>query len=90
MNPETKYKAKPNAIYYVATRDFIHFSEVSLFIDNQSAGESGKAVISLSGKNFQYYDESIDEVSTFSGKYQLLYGSSSADKDLQSLDFEVL
>lgn len=38
MNPETKYKAKPNAIYYVATRDFVHFSETKLFIDNQSDG----------------------------------------------------
>ncbi|MCQ2083980.1 MAG: glycoside hydrolase family 3 C-terminal domain-containing protein, partial [Bacteroidaceae bacterium] len=54
------------------------------------AGETANAVIELTGKNFQYYDESIDEVSTFSGKYQLLYGSSSADKDLQVLDFEVL
>lgn len=54
------------------------------------AGETGNAVITLTGDNFQYYDEKIDEVSTFSGKYKLLYGSSSADKDLQSIDFEVL
>ena len=53
------------------------------------SGETGNAVIELTGKNFQYYDEKIDEVSTFSGRYQLLYGSSSADKDLQSLDFTV-
>lgn len=38
MNPETKYKKKPNAIYYVATRDFVHFSETKLFIDNQTDG----------------------------------------------------
>lgn len=43
MNPETKYKAKPNAIYYVATRDFVHFSETKLFIDCQSDNaEDGK------------------------------------------------
>ena len=54
------------------------------------AGETGNAVITLTGKSFQHYDEKIDEVSTFSGHYKLLYGSSSADKDLQSLDFEVL
>jgi len=36
MDPETKYKAKPNAIYYVATRDFVNFSETKLFIDNQT------------------------------------------------------
>lgn len=35
MDPVTKYKAKPNAIYYVATRDFVHFSETKLFIDCQ-------------------------------------------------------
>lgn len=40
MNPQTKYKAKPNAIYYVATRDFIHFSEPKLFLDNQTDGET--------------------------------------------------
>lgn len=44
MNPTTKYKAKPNAIYYVATRDFVHFSEAKIFIDNQTDGErDGKA-----------------------------------------------
>lgn len=36
MDPETKYKAKPNAIYCVATRDFVNFSETKLFIDNQT------------------------------------------------------
>ncbi len=40
MDPKTKYKAKPNAIYYVATRDFVHFSETKLFIDNQTDGET--------------------------------------------------
>lgn len=43
MNPITKYKAKPNAIYYVTTRDFVHLSETKLFIDNQTDGtENGK------------------------------------------------
>lgn len=36
MDPKTKMKAKPNAIYYVATRDFVHFSDTKIFIDNQS------------------------------------------------------
>ncbi len=35
MNPTTKYKEKPNAIYYVTTRDFVHYSETALLIDNQ-------------------------------------------------------
>ena len=41
MNPETKYKEKPNTIYYVATRDFVHFSDTKIFIDNQTDGEEG-------------------------------------------------
>ena len=54
-----------------------------------AAGETGKAVITLDGESFEYYDPSIDELSTRSGKYQILYGSSSLDKDLQSIDFTV-
>jgi len=44
MNPETKMKAKPNAIYYVATKDFETFSEAKLFIDcqNDIPGGTGK------------------------------------------------
>ena len=61
------------------------FQRVSL-----KAGETANAVITLNGESFQYYDESIDEVSTFAGHYQILYGPSSADEDLQSLDFEVI
>lgn len=36
MEPATKHKAKPNAIYYVATKDFETFSETKLFIDCQT------------------------------------------------------
>lgn len=44
MDPETKKKVKPNAIYYVATRDFVNFSETKLFIDNQTDNaQNGKA-----------------------------------------------
>ena len=42
MNTETLYKDKPNAIYYCATRDFVHFSDTSLLIDNQTDPD-GKA-----------------------------------------------
>ena len=52
-------------------------------------GETAKAVITLDGESFEYYDPSIDELSTRSGRYQILYGSSSLDSDLQSLDFVV-
>ncbi len=54
-----------------------------------SPGETGKAVITLDGEAFEYYDASIDELSTRPGRYKILYGSSSLDKDLQSIDFIV-
>ena len=54
-----------------------------------AAGETGKAVITLDGESFEYYDPSIDELSTRSGRYQIMYGSSSLDKDLQIMDFSV-
>jgi len=53
------------------------------------AGEIQKAVITLDGEAFEYYDEMIDELAVKSGKYQILYGTSSKDEDLQSFDFTV-
>jgi beta-glucosidase len=52
-------------------------------------GETGNAVITLDGEAFEYYDPSIDELSTRPGRYQILYGSSSREADLQSLDLVV-
>lgn len=42
MNKETKMKEKPNTIFYVTTRDFVHFSDTRIFIDNQTDPD-GKA-----------------------------------------------
>ena len=53
------------------------------------AGETQKATITLDGEAFEYYDEIIDELATKSGRYQILYGTSSMDKDLKSFDFVV-
>ena len=53
------------------------------------AGETQKATITLDGEAFEYYDESIDELSTKAGRYQILYGTSSLDKDLKAIDFVV-
>ena len=53
------------------------------------AGEKGKVEIVLDGESFQYYDPSIDELSTRPGRYQILYGTSSLEKDLKSIDFVV-
>ena len=52
-------------------------------------GETKKAEITLDGEAFEYYDPSIDELSTRAGRYEILYGTSSMDKDLKSLAFEV-
>ena len=53
-------------------------------------GETQKATITLDGEAFEYYNEMIDELSVKPGRYQILYGTSSLDQDLQSLDFTVV
>ena len=56
---------------------------------NLKSGETKNAVITLDSEAFEYYDELIDELSVKAGRYQILYGTSSLDKDLQSFDFVV-
>jgi beta-glucosidase len=56
---------------------------------NLKAGETKKATITLDGEAFEYYDEMIDELATKAGRYQILYGTSSMDKDLKAIDFVV-
>ena len=50
-------------------------------------GETQTATITLDGEAFEYYDESIDELAVKSGRYQILYGTSSRDEDLKSINF---
>ena len=52
-------------------------------------GKTKIAKIELDGEAFEYYDESIDELSTKVGHYQILYGTSSLDKDLKAINFVV-
>ena len=52
-------------------------------------GETQKATIALDSEAFEYYDETIDELAVKPGRYQILYGTSSRDEDLQSFDFTV-
>ncbi len=54
------------------------------------AGKSAKVKIELAPESFEYYKEGADGLEIFPGKYQILYGSSSADEDLKALDFEVI
>ena len=53
-------------------------------------GKTAKARLTLVPESFAYYSEEADDLAVFPGKYRILYGSSSNDKDLQALDFEVL
>ena len=53
-------------------------------------GQSGKARITLDGEAFSFYDEAVDGLSVYPGKYRILYGSSSRDEDLQAIDFQVI
>ena len=54
-----------------------------------AVGETAKAAITLDGEAFEYYDPSIDELSVRPGRYEILYGSSSREEDLQRLPFIV-
>ena len=56
---------------------------------NLKPGETGKAEILLDGESCEYYDPTVDELSTRPGRYRILYGTSSRDRDLQGLDFTV-
>ena len=51
-------------------------------------GATAKVTIALGPEAFEYYDGE-DGLAVKPGKYQILYGSSSADADLKALDFEV-
>ena len=55
-----------------------------------AAGHSDNVVITLDGKSFEYYDETVDELAPRAGRYQILYGSSSRDEDLKAIDFELI
>ena len=51
-------------------------------------GKTASVTIDIAPDAFAYYDGN-DGVAIKPGKYQILYGSSSADADLKALDFEV-
>ena len=54
-----------------------------------AAGQTANASITLDGEAFEFYDEALDELSVKPGRYQILYGTSSRDEDLKTLDFVV-
>lgn len=56
---------------------------------NVPSGQTVNVRIVLGDRAFEYYDASIEELSVKPGKYQILYGSSSRDEDLKSLDIRI-
>ena len=57
---------------------------------NIAAGASANVKITLDSHAFEYYDETIDNLSVRPGKYQILYGASSKDSDLKAAELEVI
>ena len=56
---------------------------------NIPAGGTVNVTVELSEGAFDFYDESIDELSLRHGRYQLLYGGSSLDSDLKAVEVNV-
>jgi len=54
-----------------------------------AAGQTSTASITLDGEAFEFYSEALDELAVKPGRYQILYGTSSRDEDLKTLDFIV-
>ena len=51
---------------------------------NVPAGKSTQAVINLPYKSFEHFDRASREMTVTAGEYEILYGSSSDDKDLKT------
>lgn len=54
-----------------------------------AAGQTEVVKLTLRPDAFSYYKEERDDLDFFPGKYQILYGNSSRDADLQAIDFVV-
>lgn len=57
---------------------------------NVKAGSTQQVSIELQPKAFQSFNDQTQTMEVRPGKYKVLYGSSSADKDLKSIDLEIL
>ncbi len=56
---------------------------------NTKAGETQKVSVQLAPESFQSFNDKTQTMEIRPGKYQLLYGSSSADKDLKKVDLVI-
>ena len=53
------------------------------------AGQTVTAVLPITAKTFELFDPSTNTVHAHSGRYELLYGTSSRSEDLQRLEVEL-
>ena len=53
------------------------------------AGQTATATIALNQKSFEFWDAATNTMRTKPGKYEILYGNSSQDKDLKKLTVEI-
>ena len=49
------------------------------------AGQTATATLKLTPKSFEFWDAETNTMRTKSGKYEILYGTSSQDKDLKKI-----
>ena len=56
---------------------------------SMNGGEKKSVSIELPASSFEYYDSAADDLIVKPGKYQILYGSSSADADLKALPLTI-
>ena len=54
------------------------------------AGKTKQAVIELPYSSFQFYDETKLQMISAAGDYEILYGTSSSDKDLKKIYVKLL
>ncbi|MBR5326588.1 MAG: glycoside hydrolase family 3 C-terminal domain-containing protein, partial [Prevotella sp.] len=53
------------------------------------AGQTATATIALNQKSFEFWDAETNTMRTKAGKYEILYGNRSQDKDLKKLTVEI-
>ena len=54
-----------------------------------ATGATENVTVELSDEAFYFYDAAVDGLSLKRGKYQILYGGSSLDKDLQAIEVNI-
>jgi beta-glucosidase len=54
-----------------------------------AAGKTGQAVINLPYTSFEFFDRATGKMAVTAGEYEVLYGNSSATKDLKMVRITV-